>query len=315
MKWEKLGLIYVPTGRYEWMASHAQLPTADKVSDHVLRIYFGTRDRNNRTVTTYIEVETSNLRNVLQGPERPVLELGELGCFDDGGAMPAWIVHHGGMKYLYYIGWNAGASVSYRNSIGLAISEDGGQTFTRMFKGPIMDRTKSEPQFCSSPCVMFDNGYWRMWYLSCLRWEIIDGRTEPIYHIKYAESKDGIDWERPGIVCIDLKSTEEGGITRPCVIHEDDIYKMWYSYRGVRDYRTNRAHTWRIGYAESKNGIEWKRMDEEAGIDVSEEGWDSQMIGYAYVFGHKEREYMLYNGNGFGASGIGCAVLSLSAGG
>lgn len=309
MEWKKRGLIYVPKGNQNRMVSHAQLPTVDKVNDDVLRIYYGTRDKLNRTVTTYIEVAADNPKNVLYIHARPVLGLGELGCFDDSGAMPSWIVNHGGIKYLYYIGWNKGVSVSYRNSIGVAISDDGGKTFTRLYKGPVVDRTKTEPYFCGASCVIEENNLWRMWYLSALKWITYNEKPEPVYHIKYAESRDGVNWDRTGIVCIDLKSPEEGGITRPCVIPEDGIYKMWYCYRGIRDYRTNKAHSYRIGYAESKDGLEWDRKDELAGIDVSVEGWDSVMITYAHVYEHKGRKHMIYNGNGFGRSGFGYAVL------
>jgi hypothetical protein len=310
MKWEKKGLIYHPTSNDDWMVSHAQLPTVDKVRDEVLRIYFGTRDALNRTVTTYLEVEASNPEKILYLHPKPVLNLGELGCFDDSGAMASWIVNHGGMKYLFYIGWNVGVSVSYRNSIGLAISDDGGQTFTRLFKGPIVDRTKTEPHFCGASCVMIENNTWRMWYLSAIKWTMVNNKPEPVYHIKYAESSDGYNWERTGIVCIDLKSPEEGGITRPCVIQEDGVYKMWYSYRGVRDYRANKNFSYRIGYAESRDGLVWERKDHLSGIDISEAGWDSEMVTYAQVYEHRGEKYMIYNGNGFGKSGFGYAVMS-----
>jgi len=309
MEWKKRGLIYVPKSNQDWMVSHAQLPTVDKVNDDVLRIYYGTRDKLNRTVTTYIEVAADNPKNILYIHDMPVLGLGELGCFDDSGAMPSWIVNHGGMKYLYYIGWNKGVSVSYRNSIGLAISDDGGKTFTRLYKGPVIDRTKTEPHFTGASCVIVENGLWRVWYLSALKWITYKEKPEPVYNIKYAESRDGVNWDRLCIVCIDLKSPDEGGIGRPCVIPEDGIYKMWYCYRGIRDYRTNKAHSYRIGYAESKDGLEWERKDNLAGIDVSAEGWDSVMITYAQVYKHKGRKYMIYNGNGFGRSGFGYAVL------
>ena len=309
MKWEKKGFIYKPKGNHHWMQSHAQLPTVAKVNDDVLRVYYGTRDKFDRTVTTYIEVQADNPQNILYVHDRPVLGLGELGCFDDSGAMPSWIVNHAGLKYLFYIGWNKGVSVPYRNSIGLAINKDNGQTFTRLCKAPIVHRTKSEPHFFGASCVIIENGIWRMWYLSALKWVVIDGKPEPVYHIKYGESKDGVNWDRSGIVCIDLKSPDEGGIGRPCVIHEDGMYKMWYSYRGIRDYRTNKANSYRIGYADSNDGISWERKDDIVGIDVSPEGWDSVMVTYAYVYEHKGKKYMIYNGNGFGASGFGYAVL------
>lgn len=148
-----------------------------------------------------------------------------------------------------------------------------------------------------------------MWYLSALKWVIIDNKPEPVYHIKYAESRDGVNWDRLGIVCIDLKSPDEGGITRPCVIRENGIFRMWYCYRGIRDFRKNKAQSYRIGYAESEDGIRWDRMDEIVGIDVSPKGWDSVMLTYPYVYEHKGRKYMIYNGNRFGKSGFGYAIL------
>jgi len=308
MGWRKQGVFYVPRRRGDWMVSHAQLPTVDLPGDGLARIYFGTRDAFNHTVTTYIEVKADDPREITYEHDAPVLARGELGSFDDGGAMPSCIVNKGGMKLLYYIGWNAGVTVSYRNSIGLAVSDDGGKTFTRLFRGPIMDRTRDEPHFVSAPWVMLDQGVWRMWYLGGVRWEIIDERPEPIYHIRYAESHDGVEWERRGVVCIDLKGPEEGGVTRPVVRKENGVYRMWYARRGRRDYRTNRRNTYRIGYAESADGIEWERKDDQAGIDVSEDGWDSEMVAFGIPYESGGRRLMLYNGNGFGASGIGYAV-------
>jgi len=310
MNWEKKGLIYVPEGGEDWRRSHAQLPTVDPVDDDVLRIFYGTRDRDNRTVTTYIDVAADDPGKLLHEHDRPVLGLGELGTFDDGGAMPSWIVDHGGLKYLYYIGWTAGVSVSYRNSIGVAVSDDGGRTFSRLFKGPVVDRTATEPHFCGASCVIVDNGIWRMWYLAAVRWDMVDGHPEPIYNIRYAESRDGAEWDRRGIVCIELDTPVEGGLTRPCVIREDGIYKMWYSRRAARDYRTNPANSYRVGYAESDDGIGWRRKDHLAGIDVSPDGWDSMMVTYAHVFTHRGTKYMVYNGNGFGKSGFGYAVMT-----
>jgi len=135
-----------------------------------------------------------------------------------------------------------------------------------------------------------------------VKWVVENESPKPYYHLKYAESEDGIHWERKGIVCIDFKYEGETRIARPCVIKEDGIYKMWYCYAiGSGGYR--------IGYAESEDGIRWERKDEEAGIDVSESGWDSEMICYPFVFEHKGRKYMLYNGNEYGKTGFGYAIL------
>jgi hypothetical protein len=172
-----------------------------------------------------------------------------------------------------------------------------------------MDRTQTEPHLCATPCVLIENQTWRMWYLSGVEWKSHSGISEPYYHIKYAESLDGVYWKRDGKICIDFKNFDEGGIARPSVIKDGNIYRMWYSYRGGKDYRTNRSQSYRIGYAESLDGQEWLRKDNEVGIGLSDTGWDSEMIGYPFVIKIKNKIYMFYNGNGFGKSGFGYATL------
>lgn len=310
MKWIKKGLIFRADNNYRWMISHSQVPIVFGVKGGKLRIYFGTRDAQNRTTVTFIEVDADKPDDVLYIHDRQVLGLGKLGCFDDSGAMPSWIVNRGSEIWLYYIGWNIGTTVPYRNSTGLAISTDGGLTFERAFEGPVLDRTHLEPYFVANPCILIEDGIWRMWYLSTVRWALYERKPEPYYHIKYAESKDGIVWKREGRVCIDFKSPKEGGISRPCVIKDGRLYRMWYSYRGGTDYRAQGNRSYRIGYAESGDGFIWKRKDESAGIDVSDDGWDSEMIEYPYVYDHFGTRYLFYNGNGFGRSGFGYAELS-----
>ena len=65
-----------------------------------------------------------------------------------------------------------------------------------------------------------------------------------------------------------------------------------------------------MGYAESNDGIVWVRKDDLAGIEHSANGWDSDMIAYPYIHQSKQNKYIFYNGNGFGKTGFGFAVLS-----
>src|SRR5215510_6155070 len=131
MYWQKKGLILKPDNNYDWMVSHAQIPVVETIGEDKLRLYFGTRNLQNETATTFIDVDSENPQKVLYVHNRPVLSLGNLGTFDDSGAMPSWIVNFNGRKFLFYIGWNRGLTVPYRNSIGIAVSDDGGLTFNR----------------------------------------------------------------------------------------------------------------------------------------------------------------------------------------
>ena len=309
MRWEKKGRIFAAANQHEWMAHHASVPIADPVDDRVLRIYFGPRDRKGRTRPAFIEVEADNPANVLYVHDRPVLDLGKPGTFDDSGVMPSCIVNDGGRKYLYYTGWNLGVTVPYTLSVGLAVSTDGGVTFSRMFEGPVVDRTIHEPYSSLSPFVLKTGDTWRLWYGSMTGFVAVKGRLEPQYHIRYADSLDGIEWRRPVATCIGYSFEGEAN-GRPCVIEEDGQYRMWYCYRNIVDYRTDSSKSYRIGYAESQNGVDWIRLDHLAGIEPSDDGWDSMMIAYPYVYRHRGRIYMLHAGNGFGESGFGYAVLA-----
>ncbi|HEY6137935.1 MAG TPA: hypothetical protein VI670_09250 [Thermoanaerobaculia bacterium] len=299
MRWVKKGLIFAPPAGLGWMRTHASVPCADPLGGHRYRVYFAGRDDAGRSQTGFFEIDLRRPHETLRVSARAVVAPGAPGLFDDAGAMPTWILTRGSEKLLYYIGWNTATTVPFRNALGLAISRDGGETFEKLSRGPILDRSPADPCFVASACVLPDQGRWRMWYLSCIGWEMVRGKLQHRYHIKYAESDDGIAWRRDGHVCIDFRSPDEYAISRPSVERDGGRYRMWYSHRGA---------SYRIGYAESADGLQWARRDEDAGIDVSAEGWDSEMIEYPHVVRHDGRRYLFYNGNGYGESGIGLAA-------
>lgn len=298
-RWIKKGLIFSPAPTYAWLQTHAALPVADPAGDFD-RVYFSSRDKLGRAQIGFFEVNFDYPEAILRVSAEPVIGLGPLGAYDDGGVTTSWIVNHDGKKYHFYSGWSRGVSVPFYFYIGLAVSDNCGETYRRLSAAPILERNDVDPYLTASPCVLVEDGRWRMWYVSGTGWETINGRPRHRYHIKYAESIDGIHWRRDGVVCIDYTSPQEYAIARPCVLKADGIYQMWYSCRG---------ESYRIGYAESVDGTKWTRKDNESGITVSDSGWDSEMVEYAYVFEHRGQNYMLYNGNDYGKTGIGLALL------
>jgi hypothetical protein len=300
-EWSKRSLIFEPDGQKSWFVSHAALPIADHIADDCYRIYFSGRDDMGRAQIGYFDVDVTTPNDVLRISDAPVLGLGELGCFDDAGVTSSWIVNHRGRKYLYYSGWTRAVSIPFYFFIGLAISEDEGRSFRRISLAPILERNAVDPYLTGSPCVRIEGGTWRMWYVSGTGWAPAPGNPTHRYHIKYAESKDGIRWNRRGLVCIDYATADEYAIARPTVIKDGRTYRMWFCCRG---------DAYRLGYAESSDGIRWKRDDTLAGLARSPAGWDSEMIAYPFVFRHGNDLHLLYNGNGYGRTGIGSAVVS-----
>ena len=84
---------------------------------------------------------------------------------------------------------------------------------------------------------------------------------------------------------------------------------MFFCYREDHDFRENKNNSYRIGYAKSKNLQDWERDEDYAGLQRSNEGWDSQMICYPNVFKLDSKIHLLYNGNEFGRHGFGLATL------
>jgi hypothetical protein len=302
MKWKKLGRVFVANGRAPWARTHAFLPTPILRPDGNIRVYAAFLDRDRVGRVGYVDVDGKNPRQVLGVSTRPVLEIGEQGTFDDNGVNPVSIVDYGGKKYLYYVGWQLGVKVRYYLFTGAAVSEDGGETFTRCRKAPVLDRSDAELYLRSAANVHFDDGRWKMWYVAGSSWIEVNGRMVPSYKVRYLESPDGLTWAKEGRVCLGFGAADEFGFGRPYVIRRDGAYQMWYSIRTT-------TKGYRMGYAESPDGLDWDRKDAQVGIDVSLTGWDSQMICFGAIVQCAGGTFMFYNGNNYGATGFGVAVL------
>jgi len=298
--WIKKGLIFKTTKKKEWMKTHTAIPFADRVHDGLYRIYFSTRDSRNHASIGFFEIDLDDKSKVLRVSKKPVLYPGKIGTFDENGVMGSCIVNFRNKKFLYYTGWSSSKSTPFSWAIGLAISNDKGKTFKRISEGPIISKNIFDPYFVGSPTVIRERNILKMWYISTKGWKKSRNSIIAPYFLKYAESKDGINWKLNDKIAVNIKN-EEIGLGRATIIKENNIYKMWYSYS---------KKNYRVGYAESNDGKKWKRMDYASGITVSKSGWDSTSLEYPWVFKHKGQKFMLYNGNNYGSTGIGYAIYS-----
>ena len=288
------------------MNSHAQVPTI-LLKDNILRIYFATRSKLGLSMTTFIDVDIQNPHEILYIHEKPILDLGKPGAFDEHGIMPSYVREYLGQVWLYYVGWSRREFIPYSNWTGLAVSEDGGRTFQKMFPGPILDRTPNEIYSGTGCYILKEKDKWHMCYASGVDWIKVNNKYEEYYVIKHAHSDDGIAWVRENRKLLSSRKQYEPTHT-PTVLYKDGKYHMWFCYRGIQNFRDGK-NSYRIGYAWSSDLKDWLREDKKAGIDVSETGWDSKMIAYPYVVKTTNNILMFYNGNGFGSSGIGYAYL------
>lgn len=315
MKWRKLGKVFDPTEHVlaNRCVEFAQSPQTLVLEDRV-RVFFSTRERDSSgkylSHVAYADF-SPDMSHLLGVADHTVLPLGGLGCFDEHGIFPINVLRDGSRVLAYTTGWNRKVSVSADAAIGLAISLDDGRTFQRYGTGPVMAASLHEPFLVADAFVQRIGELFRMWYIYGTGWKVFTESESPdrIYKIAYATSRDGIDWKRDGRQIISDRHSPDECQALPTVVELDGAYHMIFCYRQAHGFRKDPSRGYRLGYARSTDLCTWQRDDALAGIDVSDDGWDSQMQCYPHLFVSRSRVYLLYNGNEFGRHGFGLAIL------
>lgn len=316
LAWHKLGRVFDPRSvkSRSWLKEFAQAPASLVLADRV-RMYFSCRppaDASGQYVSrsAWVDLDRGNLFKILDIARKPILPLGGLGEFDEFGTYPISVVRDGADYRAYYAGWTRCESVPFNTAIGAAISTDGGRSFTRLGRGPVIPYSAEEPFVMSGPKVRRFGGSWQLFYIAGRKWKLVDGRAEPIYRIRMAVSDDGLSWRKLNKDLITPRIEEDEAQASPDVIEAAGRYHMFFCYRYSTGFRS-RERGYRIGYAHSTDLMNWTRDDGRAGLHVSAdaEAWDNEMVAYPHVFELDGQIYMVYLGNAVGRYGFGLAVL------
>src|SRR5271165_2084608 len=298
-RWRKLGKVFTPQGvnGRPWIKEFAQAPSA-LVQDENLRIYFSCRpaaDENGQYISysAFVDLNRFDLLSPGTVADQPILQLGGLGEFDEFGTYPVSVIQDQDAVRAYYAGWTRCESVPFNVAIGVAISHDGGRSFKKLGRGPVLSYSPDEPFVVSGPKIRRFGSLWYLWYIAGRKWIMADGRAEPVYKIRMAVSQDGIHWTKLNKDLISPRLEEDEAQASPDVFQANGQYHMFFCYRYSTGYR-GKERGYRIGYASSSNLVDWVRDDGKAGIDVSNEGWDSEMVSYPHLFEMDGKIYMAY---------------------
>lgn len=312
-KWIKRGRVFNPkdiTGR-PWLQEFAQAP-ATLIFDDFVRVYFSCRpgpDAQGQYVSysSFVDLDRKDLTKILRVADQPILDLGGLGTFDEFGTYPVSVIRHDNKYRAYFGGWTRCESVPFNVAIGVAESNDA-EIFTRLGPGPVISYSPEEPFVMSGPKIRRFKDEYHLYYIAGKKWVMHEGRAEPVYTIRLATSKDGLNWQKHGPEAIPVRLEENECQASPDVIFANGCYHMFFCYRYSTGYR-GKEKGYRIGYASSPDGKSWTRDDTKARLDISDDGWDSEMVSYPHVFELDGKTYMFYLGNGVGREGFGLAEL------
>ena len=301
-QWVKLGRLYTPPEQalHPKLISHAANPLPVLLEDDIYRVFFSGRDANKRSSVGAVDIDIVK-RKIVAEHSKPFFEHGPPGSYFADGVSIGNCYVSGGVTYMLFMGWQNPKGGHWRGDIGrlrlsrrLELELDSEQAFVG--SDSVDPISLSYPWVLPNPVGGFD-----MWYGSTLAWDA--GNGEMLHVIQHASSPDGHHWNRDGLA-VPYEIGLAQAFSRPTVAYNPDGSRdMWFSYRG------GPGKTYRIGYAHSSHGQPWRLDVTNAGIGVSVSGWDSEMIEYPYVWDHKGERYMLYNGNAYGATGFGLAVL------
>src|SRR5437773_818847 len=287
-KWKKRGRIFDPSQVTDrsWLKEFAQAPSV-LIFDKFVRVYFSCRPpRDDKgqyvSYSAFIDLNRSDLFDIVNISKTPILGLGERGTFDEFGTYPTSVIRDGDDLLAYYGGWTRCESVPFNVSIGIARSRDNGETFAKLGNGPVLSHSINEPFILSGPKIRRFNDRWYLWYIAGRKWIENNGRPEPVYKIRMASSSDGLEWIRKNVDLIEDKLEENECQASPDVFFYKNAYHMFFCYRYSLDYR-GKKKGYRIVYASSADLNHWVRDDRKAGIDISDEGCDSEMISYPHV--------------------------------
>jgi hypothetical protein len=300
-RWLKLGVLYSPAGdeRHPKLLSHAANPLPVHMEGDVYRVFFSGRDASNRSSVGAVDIDIVR-REVVQEHHEPFFEHGPAGSYYSAGVSIGNCYEVDGVRFMLFMGWQAPPGGHWRGDIGRLIVKPG-LTLELESEIPFMPPNPLDPVSLSYPWVTAMGGGYNMWYGSTKTWDA--GNGEMLHVINGARSADGNLWSRDGLA-VPYEIGRAQAFSRPTVARDaDGNLEMWFSYR------SGSGQKYRIGYATNKCHGDWELALEDSGIEVSSEGWDSEMIEYPFVFDHRALRYMLYNGNGYGRSGFGLAVL------
>lgn len=305
-RWQRLGRLLepAPPADSSWWASHAANPVALSRGPGRVHVYFSARDAAQRSHLARVSIERSGPGWRLAGPvEGPLFGPGPRGAFDADGVTVGSILPAGDTLRAYYLGWTVGRGVPFTNFIGLAVSRDGGRSFERHGRAPIVGRSEANPYTVGYPWVLAQETGYRMWFGSHLAWGPADRPMEHV--IQEATSPDGRTWTPSDRVVVPLRGADdpaEFAVSRPVVQPEPDgVLSMWYARRRPR---------YELGYARSTDaGATWTRHDDALQLVGAPEPWESTEQTYPCVFDDGGERFLLYNGDGYGRTGFGLARL------
>jgi hypothetical protein len=292
----------------------AQVPSPIAIGDTIY-VYLSGRNSDNISHVNLVCIDSAyNIKSI---SNRIFLHSDLPGTFDDEGVMPAQVIKYRSGYIMFYSGWNSRNTIPYHNATGIAFSSDL-LKWTRLYQGPILDRTPHEPYLAVTPWVhKRTDGLYEMLYISGTGYIRDDDRYEPVYTVKYAKSSEIMSWERfPDQVMPFQWTSDSICFSHPTFIPLDNMsFMVAACVRQSRDYRCGGSNSYKLvfGFTETLQKVHklhFPKYDIPQTITNVQVNFQ-EMQAYPSFIRINDDILCFYNGNGFGRSGFGVARVKV----
>jgi hypothetical protein len=297
--WKKLGKIFSAVPIDSYLQTHASNPMPLHLEDNIYRVFYSGRDKQNRSSVGWVDIDIEKKVVIKKCKEAIFKFSSDQEEFYSHGVSIGNYYKANNKIYILFMGWQIREGDHWRGDIGQLILSSDLEKMYLSQTNPFMVADEEDKISLSYPFVILDKGIYKMWYGSTIAWD--SPNHEMIHVIKYAESADSINWDKKGLA-LPWSLGVAQAFSKPTILKHSEQYHMWFSYR------EGGGDKYKIGYSTSEDGLKWNN-DLNQGLPTSDEGWDSEMVCYPFVFKHHEEIYMLYNGNNYGIEGFGLAIL------
>jgi hypothetical protein len=275
--------------------SHCANPVVVPVDNELSRVFFNSRDDFQRSSVYSVDIEMQTFE-VVEGSFKAQHQLtGENNYYRDGISLGSHFSLQGD-GWIGFMGWINPPNEHWYGTIG-KFRLDGNLNLTSIDSQPWFDLDNTDQISLSYPALYFSGDEYRIWYGSTLTWEASNG--EMIHILKERRSRDGVLFEPTNReVQWDLVNSQ--AFSRPSILKVGDQHLMAYSVRGSNS-------KYRIGFGLLKD--ETNLIREIGSFYPSEPEWAGEMVEYPYLFAHNKSNFMFYNGDSFGKTGVGLAEI------
>lgn len=261
------------------------------------RILFNSRDSQNRSEVWEGDFQ---LESKLVGSRylKKIISTSDFPLYAKDGISLGGKYTDGKSQKILFMGWQVPESGHWMGELG-AFELSTSKNF-KIDSKALIEIGEEEPISISyGDSIQIDQEI-HLWYGSTKVWDF--GNGEMLHSIK-VRTKSGDLWSTPKIAVNPIIGFAQA-FSKPSILRINEKLFLAFSYRGNRT-------KYRIGFAE---------IDEKSGIAKSvrwgdflpsQDPWENEMVEYPFLFSWKENVCMLYNGNGFGKTGFGLAVLDV----